>query len=393
MGGVLASPIRSGLTALADAVRADAPFGPLGPPDALGVRVPPGFSVSLVGRSGDPLGRSGHRWHMAPDGGACFRVPGSNDTVYVSNSEVADGGGGVSAARVDRRGGVVDAWPILSGTSMNCSGGATPWGTWLSCEESGSAGLVWECDPFGSDGAIVRPALGAFNHEAVALDHVRKQLYLTEDRPDGRLYRFTPDHWPDLSAGRLEAASVDGDDVTWVSVSTKGPARAATTKPFDGGEGIVVDGSSLFFTTKGDRRVWELDLVRGSLRVFHDCVADPGTALTHVDNLALHPFSRDLFVAEDGGDMELCALIRGSGAPTVPPVVVPVVRFEGHGGSEVTGPAFTRDGRGLFVSSQRGTDGRGITVLVTGPFADWVGAIDRGADATRHAERLRPPGP
>ena len=46
-----------------------AAFTDLGPADALGVRVPAGFEVSLVGRSGESVAGTGYRWHDAPDGG------------------------------------------------------------------------------------------------------------------------------------------------------------------------------------------------------------------------------------------------------------------------------------------------------------------------------------
>ena len=64
---------------------------------------------------------------------------------------------------------VVDAYPICTGTTLNCAGGATPWGTWLTAR-SIPRGQVWECDPTGHRAAVARPALGTFTHEAVAVD-------------------------------------------------------------------------------------------------------------------------------------------------------------------------------------------------------------------------------
>jgi len=381
--GALAGPLRGELQALARTVLADGGYGPLGEPDDLGVSLPEGFSARLVGRAGDAVPGTTFVWPSAPDGGACFPAPSGFGHVYVANSEVPDRGGAVSAVEFDADGGIVGARTLLNGTSMNCAGGATPWGTWLSCEEVDPTGLVWECDP-GGGRAIVRPALGRFRHEAVAVDAARRQLFLTEDHPEGRLYRFVPSNWPDLSAGALQAAHVDGDLVTWVDVDVSGPARAVTTTSFDGGEGVVVSASSLLFATKGDRRIWELDLATSRLSVFHDCLANPNTALTHVDNLAVHPVTGHLFVAEDGGDMDLCMLTRTAEAP----IVTRVVRFVGHDGSEVTGPSFSPDGRFLYLSSQRGADGRGVTVQVSGPFVPWIASITDGATPRRGAVRV-----
>ena len=40
-----------------------------------------------------------------------------------------------------------------------------------------------------------------------------------------------------------------------------------------------------------------------------------------------------------------------------------------HDASEVTGPAFSPDGSRLYVTSQRGRDGKhGMTFEITGPF-------------------------
>ena len=52
------------------------------------------------------------------------------------------------------------------------------------------AGRVHECDPEGIRPAVVHDALGSFQHEAVAVDAEGRQVYLTEDRSDGRFYRF-----------------------------------------------------------------------------------------------------------------------------------------------------------------------------------------------------------
>lgn len=375
---------RGTLRQLAEAAWPTERYGALGPPNNLGVRVPAGFEVSLVGRSGQLVPGTSYRWHAAPDGGGCLPA-GGDGHVYVSNSEVADGAGGVGAVWFDGAGNVLDAGSLLTGTTRNCAGGTTPWGTWLSCEESGPHGQVWECDPR-TRSAEVRTAMGAFNHEAVALDARRQCCYLTEDEPDGRLYRFLPDRWPRLDSGRLQAARVVDAVVTWIDVAQDRPDRSPLTTPFDGGEGIVVDDRSLLFATKGDRRVWELDLTTQRISVFFDAVRRPDVALTHVDNLVLHPWNGHLFVAEDGGDMELCMLTRSGGSPDG----AAVVRFEGHDGSEVTGPAFSPDGRHLYVSSQRGSDGRGITIRVTGPWADWITRIDGGATVRRGATRTTP---
>ena len=219
----------------------------------------------------------------------------------------------------------------------------------------------------------------------MAVDPIRRCCYLTEDDPRGRLYRFVPDRWPDLSRGVLQAAAVSSDVVRWVDVSAAVPDRSATTAAFDGGEGVALDGDGLVFTTKGDHRVWEIDLRTDRLSVLYDARVETDQPLSHVDNVVVHPTTGALYVAEDGGDMELCQVRRGPDGPEARAVV----RFAGHDGSEVTGPAFSPDGRHLYVSSQRGTDGRGVTVRVSGPWDRWSWPIDTPATASRQAVRGR----
>ena len=111
----------------------------------------------------------------------------------------------MSAVRFDAEGEIADAYRILEGSTSNCAGGPTPWGTWLTCEEPlDKRGRVWECDPTGATEAVVHDAMGIWNHEAAAVDPEGEAVYLTEDDPAGLLYRYTPAAYPDLSEGHGE---------------------------------------------------------------------------------------------------------------------------------------------------------------------------------------------
>ncbi len=347
------------------------PYGPLQPPDANGLMLPAGFRSRVVAVAGDVVPGTSHTWHGDPDGGATFRVPASGALppgyVYVSNSERLFGS--VGALRFDWRGRIRDAYEICSGTSFNCAGGATPWGTWLTCEEY-DFGNVHECDPTGVAPRNRHGALGTFKHEAVAADPVGRRFYLTEDEPDGLLYRFTPDAWGSLASGLLEAAIVDASgQVSWQEIPNPDPNLFQTptrdqlpgAARFDGGEGIAWSRGSIYFTTKGDNRVWALDLAAQTLTVFYDDDLDPATQLTGVDN-ATASRSGDLLIAEDPGNLEI-VLIEPSGLAS------PVVRVTGQSGTELTGPALDPLGRRLYFSSQRGGESSsGTTYEVEGPF-------------------------
>lgn len=350
-------------------------LGDLGDPDANGVRLPPGFRSRIVARSGEsPVAGGAYAWHPAPDGGATYAAPGGG-WIYVSNSEMSGARGGVGALRFDRRGTVVDAYPICTGTTLNCAGGPTPWGTWLSGEEY-PGGRIWECDPTGRTPAVARPALGVFVHEAAAVDATRGHVYLTEDLPDGCWYRFTPAARGakgrlDLSAGVLEAARVADDGrVTWLRVpdplatdaSTRAQVPDATR--FRGGEGAWCANGAVYFSTKHDDRVWAYDLATSTLRVLYDRATSPTPVLRGVDNLTGAP-NGDVLVAEDGTDMRIVAVASDGTAR-------PLLQVVGHPRSEIAGPAFDPSGTRLYFSSQRGAEGdprRGITYEVSGPFA------------------------
>ncbi|WP_420117983.1 alkaline phosphatase PhoX [Micromonospora sp.] len=365
-----AGSLWSGVASAAPAQPGTGPYGPLGSADGNGIQLPAGFTSRVVARSRQTVPGTSYTWHPAPDGGACFAA--GTGWIYVSNSEVTPSGG-ASALRFAADGTVTSAYRILSGTNQNCAGGAMPWGTWLSCEET-SRGFVYETYPQGGTAAVQRPALGRFKHEAAAADPVRQVVYLTEDETDGCFYRFRPTVWGDLSAGTLEvlvAGTATSGAVSWARVPDPDGSPTATrnqvagAKRFTGGEGCWYADGTCWFTTKGDNRVWAYDAVGQRIDLaYDDSLVTGGTApLTGVDNIT-GTRSGDLYVAEDGGNMEI-NLITPTG------VVTPFLRITGQSSSEITGPAFSPDGSRLYFSSQRGTAGisaGGITYEVRGPF-------------------------
>lgn len=92
------------------------------------------------------------------------------------------------------------------GTLNNCASGRTPWGTYLTCEETtdnyidptqAATGYGWvvEIDPLGTFAATKRTALGRFDHENTdyMLDADNGMaVYMGDDSTPGCVYKFVP---------------------------------------------------------------------------------------------------------------------------------------------------------------------------------------------------------
>ncbi|MDB9925800.1 PhoX family protein [Hyphomicrobiales bacterium] len=361
---------------------------PLKESDVSGVLVPEGLKCTLIAKSGEKV-HGDHVWHGSPDGASVFPTK-DNGWIYVSNSELGGSKGGAGAIKFNQNGQIEDSYSILENSNRNCSGGSTPWGTWLSCEEH-DKGIVWETSPFRDDNRFPkkRKILGAFRHEGAAVDPYNNYIYMTHDDMAGFFYRFIPggEVYTDAfyDKGELQAAKVNKNgSIVWLKVPDPFVKYESIIEqlpeatPFERGEGIAYFDGKIFFTTTNDHRVWLFDPVKNKLSIFYDGKENFGIKnpfswiknwreenqdkpLRSPDQITVSNGGYPL-VAEDGDNMELCFLDHNGFAK-------PLVRIEGHWLSEITGPAFSPDGSRLYFSSQRGKSGSrstgGMTFEIT----------------------------
>jgi uncharacterized protein len=233
-------------------------YGPLVPvPDetdgVVRLHLPEGFEYRSITPTGTPMD-DGVPTPGRHDGMAAFEA-GPSRYRLVRNHEVNGpvgafgdrskaydpvAGGGTTTLDVNRHATKVDSWVSCNGTQMNCAGGATPWGSWLTCEETVNGpdvgndftggnnallqrkhGYVFEVPASWDAGEYRTPvpikAAGRFAHEAVDIDPKTGFLYMTEDNfdfPSG-FYRYRAPKNPVTAkkltdGGTLEMLKIEG---------------------------------------------------------------------------------------------------------------------------------------------------------------------------------------
>ncbi|KAL7495076.1 hypothetical protein ACHAWT_003608 [Skeletonema menzelii] len=243
----------------------------------LGIRLDSSLTATKIANVGQKVqltnGESSLRWHNWMDGATAIALPNGNH-VYVSNSEDDDGKGGVYGLYFDKDGKPYDYKQLLSGTTWNCSGGQTPWDTWVSCEEH-SRGQCWEIDPNPSSDYHHKPqqtVLGGQDggmYEAVAVqDDIKKAdgptFFVTEDQSNGALRRVETScrGWEALKVGGCSSKTtylrfLNNQRFEWTSDENLG--RQSASKHYPNTEGITYHNGKLSFVSKAWYVMFTLD--------------------------------------------------------------------------------------------------------------------------------------
>ena len=369
----VALPALSSMNLLAATGRTSAPkgkggYGPLAPVADLrdGVErlaLPEGFEYRSFSPAGGtmsdgnlvPLAHDGMGVFIMPDGK--FRLvrnhedrnsPGNGTTAIDANAYDPLAGGGTTTLIVDPFTRELERDFIsLSGTTVNCAGGITPWDSWITCEETNvGTSSGWQKQhgycfdvPAAANGsvpAVPIPSMGRFSHEAVAVDPNTWIVYETEDNGGGGgtsgFYRWIPNTPGDLSAGGvLQMLAIEGRfqfdartnlqrgvalPVEWVDIANPNPAGTSSTAVFNQGRALGGarfrrlegcwwgNGAVYFADTSGGNAgfgtIWEYrpHPQGGTLTLIFE---SSGVAeLDFPDNLAVSPQGA-LLLCEDGG--------------------------------------------------------------------------------------------
>ncbi|WP_247712167.1 alkaline phosphatase PhoX [Qipengyuania qiaonensis] len=402
-----------------------ADYGPLVPDPAGMLDLPRGFSYNVLSSLGDAMDDGGTVPDKA-DGMGCLPL-GNDEIVLIRNHELVptDDAGGAPAHGYGTRNGaivpggttniVLDARTLqvkrqfrtLAGTIRNCSGGVTPWGSWLTCEEAPTGpgqpygeglavehGWVFEvpANATGLIDAVPLKAMGRFNHEAACVDPATGVVYLTEDRDDGVLYRFVPTTAGRLrDGGRLQAMVVEGladtrnwtvadmpvgrryplrwidcDEVEAPKDDLRNRAAARGAAVIARGEGIHMGADEVFVcsTSGGQRKLGQIfRLVPGrngasdTIELFFESQSEE--QFNFGDNLTVGP-NGHLIVCEDQYTDVVDNHLRGI---TPDGRAYPFARLRMQ--TELAGGCFSPDGKWFFVNAYSPAR----TVAITGP---WV---------------------
>jgi secreted PhoX family phosphatase len=409
-------------------------YGPLQPAidQATGLpllHLPADFRYVSFGWTRDPM-TDGLLTPPAHDGMAAFAA-GHKRIYLVRNHEVGDGpdafapalaydrkaGGGTTTLEFDTaRGAVIASWASISGTVRNCAGGATPWGSWLTCEETTlgvgngdltrNHGYIFEVPASGgmlTAEPVPAPftAMGRFSHEALAVDPATGYVYETEDAgSNSGFYRFRPNMAGVLEeGGALEMLGIAGvtradtrsnqtgewRDVVWYGIDTPDPTvPTGTTSVFSQGrtkgaavfgklEGAWYGNGSIYFAASsggnaGQGQIFEYDPANQRLRLLFE--SPSADVLNAPDNITVSPRG-GLVLCEDGDGLEYVHGLTTDGVifrfiqNNVDLRLTPYNGFDqDYRGSEFAGACYSPDGKWLFVNVQS----PGITFAITGPW-------------------------